>query len=156
MRILSDGTKIEFDSGRIDDWCVYVTRPNKPRNAPKDTDYFASLVDLHGKHPMIYDDYVAVYDATSRVISEAVFEMIEKLSKKYPPELQVDVELLLVVLYAAMIAEENRAHTKLGKRIKRLGIHQILFDKLPIPVAANFSKGMGWREISEHCKQRGF
>lgn len=46
--------------------------------------------------------------------------------------------------------------TKLGKRIKRLGMHQTLVDKIDPEIAAHFSRGMKWTEIDEHCTARGF
>ena len=56
----------------------------------------------------------------------------------------------------AMIAEENKANTKLGKKIKRLGVHQILIENITPNISANYSKGMKWREIEKECKERGF
>jgi hypothetical protein len=55
-----------------------------------------------------------------------------------------------------MVAEENKTNTKLGKKIKRLGVHQILIENMKPEIAANFSKGMKWQEISNECKIRGF
>jgi hypothetical protein len=55
-----------------------------------------------------------------------------------------------------MIAEENKENTKLGKRIKRLGMYQTLVEKLDPFLAANFSRGMKWQEIDEECHKRGF
>jgi len=55
-----------------------------------------------------------------------------------------------------MVAEENKINTKLGKKIKRLGIHQILIEDINPNVAANFSKGMNWKKIETECKLRNF
>ena len=55
-----------------------------------------------------------------------------------------------------MVAEENKQFTKLGKRIKRLGIHQILQENLDVAKAAQYSRGMKWREIHDECIERGF
>jgi hypothetical protein len=66
------------------------------------------------------------------------------------------VEILFTILYAAFISEENKATTKLGKRIKFLGIHQILIEGISPEIAAHFSRGMPWQNISELCKNRGF
>ena len=63
---------------------------------------------------------------------------------------------MLSVLYLAMIAEERKANTKLGKRIKRLGVHKLLFDGGNVSNSANFMRGMGWREIDALCRQYGF
>lgn len=55
-----------------------------------------------------------------------------------------------------MIAEERKAGTRLGKRIKRLGIHMLLIENIPVREAANFMRGMGWRDIARLCEERGF
>jgi len=45
---------------------------------------------------------------------------------------------------------------KLGKRLKRLGVHKILMEGMKVDIAANWSRGRPWREISEECERRGF
>ena len=35
----SDGSKLEYDKGAFDDWCVYLTRPSISKYAPKDFQY---------------------------------------------------------------------------------------------------------------------
>ena len=55
-----------------------------------------------------------------------------------------------------MIAEENKAFTKLGKRIKRLGVYTLLIEKKPLKYSTNFMRGKRWREIDKLCKERGF
>lgn len=37
--------------------------------------------------------------------------------------------IVFTIIYLGMVAEENKLGTKLGKRIKRLGIHQVLYDR---------------------------
>ena len=63
---------------------------------------------------------------------------------------------MFTILYMAMIAEEKKEHTKLGKRIKRLGVHKLLVERVPVSEAANFMRGMGWREIDRMCREYGF
>jgi len=156
MKKFADGSAIEFGRGKFDDWCVYVTRPGVTRYAPRDTDYFAKLVKMHHLHPRLYDDFLAVYTVTTKIVTSEVLADITARSLNYPPTLQVEVDLLLTILYAAMTAEEMRAGTRLGKRIKRLGIHQILIESMPVADAANFSRGMPWQEIDALCRERGF
>lgn len=55
-----------------------------------------------------------------------------------------------------MIAEENKAGTVLGKRIKRLGVHQVLLENISPRIAANFSRGMRAKEIIGECIKRKF
>jgi len=156
MKSFRDGSLVEFGRGRIDNWCVFVTRPGKPKHAPRDVDYFSQLQELHRQHPEIHDDFIVVFDATTSTPSEQVLTTISSLATKYPAAQAVDVEVLLTVLYAAMVAEENREYAPLKRRIKRLGIHQVLIEKMPVIEAANFSKKKKWRELDALCKERGF
>lgn len=55
-----------------------------------------------------------------------------------------------------MIAEENKDYAILKKRIKRLGMHQILIEKISPEKASNFSRGRNWRELDKICKEYGF
>ena len=41
IRRFSDGTVIEQGRGKFDDYCVFLTRPNKGTHAPTDTEYFS-------------------------------------------------------------------------------------------------------------------
>lgn len=60
------------------------------------------------------------------------------------------------VLYAGMIAEENKENTILKKRIKRLGVHQVLIDNVSPGETAVFSKGKKWKELDEIMRLKGF
>jgi hypothetical protein len=55
-----------------------------------------------------------------------------------------------------MIAEENKKNAILKKRIKRLGIYQVLIEGMKPEVAAVFSKGKKWRELDKTMLERGF
>ena len=52
------------------------------------------------------------------------------------------IHTIFSILYMAMIAEERKAGTRLGKRIKRLGIHKLLIENIPVREAANFMRGI--------------
>ena len=55
-----------------------------------------------------------------------------------------------------MVAEEKKAGTRLGKRIKRLGVYKLLVENLSVEESANFMRGMNWRQIDALCRERGF
>ena len=55
-----------------------------------------------------------------------------------------------------MVAEENKENTKLGKRIKRLGVHLLLFEKYIPEKAVNSLKGASWQKLNKMCLERGF
>jgi hypothetical protein len=35
-------------------------------------------------------------------------------------------------------------------------VHSLLVERIPVEQAANFMRGMPWRQIDELCKARGF
>lgn len=55
-----------------------------------------------------------------------------------------------------MIAEERRKNAVLKKRIKRLGMYQILFERMSAVEAAKFSINKRATELSLLCDDRGF
>lgn len=157
INIFSNGGFIEFDSGCFDEWCVFVTKSNGKRFVPTDSHYFSRLKVLGEKygHQKIYDDFVVVYNRTTNSIDSDVFELIFALSRNYKPD-SLEMEIWLNVLYAGMIAEENKQNAILKKRIKRLGMYQVLIENVLPEEAAIFSKGKKWRELDAIMKSKGF
>ncbi len=153
----TNGGFIEFDTGNFDDWCVFVTKPTGERFAPTDVHYFSRLKKLGEKYgcQKIYDDFVVIFNRTTKTIDPVIFSLILSLSKYYNED-SLEIEIWFSVLYAGMIAEENKQFAILKKRIKRLGMHQILIDNLEPEFAANFSKGKKWRDLDKLMKSKGF
>tara|TARA_B100001173_G_C16012979_1_gene558466 strand:+ start:1319 stop:1786 length:468 start_codon:yes stop_codon:yes gene_type:complete len=152
VKKFKDGSEIGFGKGRFDDFCVYLD--NKP---PLDVHYFTRLYELKEIYggSNIYNDFVYIYELVTKKLESAVLENITHISQKYKDDI-TRVDKIFTILYMAMIAEENKANTKLGKKIKRLGVHQILIENITPNVSANYSKGMKWREIEKECMERGF
>ena len=152
-----DGSFLEYDRGGFDDWCVYLTSASGNRRPPRDTDYFTQLKELAERFgtEKVYSDYVKVYDLTGKQVDRDSLEKISILSKEYGAS-ATQVDTIFSILYMAMIAEERKAGTRLGKRIKRLGSHKLLIENIPVREAANFMRGMGWRDIARLCEERGF
>ena len=72
-------------------------------------------------------------------------------------KIKIILGLIILGIFSVLLnAEENKKNTRLGKKIKRLGVHQVLKENLNIRVAANYSKGLGWRDIEQECRNRGF
>jgi len=154
---LPDNSIIEFDSGNFDNWCVYLCRPTQKRYAPKDSEYFDILQNLgliYGNQ-RIYDDFVKFYNLTTSSIDKSVVNQIIQISTSYT-ENKNEICVWFTVIYAGMIAEENKQKAILKKRIKRLGLHQVLIDNFEPNYAANFSKGKNWRQLDNLCKEKGF
>lgn len=153
-------SKVIFEKGSFDDFCVYVVKKGHKNNPPKDVDYFSFFkkLDSDYKELGVYDSFIKVYENTGKSIQQETLSIIDRIvlnsgldegnKKKY--------EGYLVVIYMAMIAEENKANTRLGKRIKRLGMHNLLIDDMTADVSANISKGKTWRELDVKMRDRGF
>ena len=55
-----------------------------------------------------------------------------------------------------MIAEEQKEGAILKKRMKMLGVHQLLIDNFTPKEAANFSRGKPSEKLVMECYNRGF
>lgn len=157
IKEFENGTFLEYDRGGFDDWCVYFTDTNGTRKPPRDVDYFKQLTELAEKYSVekVYTDYVQVYNLTGKEVEQTALAEISRISVSYGRD-ALDVDVIFSILYMAMIAEERKKYTRLGKRIKRLGIYKLLIEKRSVYEAANFMRGMGWRDIDALCRERGF
>lgn len=148
---------IEFDTGLFDAWCVYLTRTGHQRYAPRDNEYFSKLKQLgnfHG-HQRIYNDFVSYYTLTNKNVDTNILNLITELTNNYGRDAE-EMDIWFSVIYAGMVAEENKANAILKKRIKRLGMHQVLIEGLDANYADSFSKGKKWRELDTLMRQKGF
>lgn len=157
LQTFADGTTVSFGRGAFDDWCMYLHRPGEQPHAPRDERYFARLQRLGEQHGYraIYADFVAVYDRTTAEVDDTVLDLILQLTPKYGPDAH-EMAVWLTVLYAGMVAEENKEKAVLKKRIKRLGMHQTLVEGRPPGEAATFSRGKKWPELARLCRAKGF
>ena len=158
IRQFNDGSFLEYDRGKFDDLCVYFTDTNGRRKPLRDIDYFQQLKEYgqcHG-NSQVYDNYTQLYERTGKEVDVSVFCWIHDLCMESFKKEGIEAEVLFSILYMAMISEEKKRNTKLGKRIKRLGVHKLLIEGKDIYEAANFMKGMKWRDIDQLCKERGF
>lgn len=157
IKNIRDKYLIEFDNGSFDSWCVYLTRPNKPRYAPKDIEYFTILQEygkIYGAQK-ICNDFLKFYNLTNNTVNPDVLNLIDSLSKSYNNDAE-EFEIWFTIIYAGMVAEENKSNAKLKKRIKRLGLHQVLIEGIAPEIASNFSKGKEWRSLDILMKSKGF
>ncbi len=153
----SDGSRLEFDKGRFDSYCVFLVSSEGHRRAPLDTDYFQTLSDCAGTYSVdrIWRYFEVVYKATTNELDQFVVRVIFWQSMMLG-EFQLEYQKAMTMVYAGMIAENNKAYTKLGKRIKKLGLHMLLKEEGELTFAANFMRGKNWREIDAMCNERGF
>ena len=158
IKNLQNDRKVIFDSGKFDEWCVYVVEANGSKKAPFDETYFNDLYDISCKYPQnkVYNDFVEIYDNTTKDVDDSVLLQIDEIVSAYNPEDKTIIEQWLTVIYAGMIAEENKDRAILKKRIKRLGMYQVLVLNVPANEAARFSYRRPWRELDTIMKGFGF
>jgi hypothetical protein len=104
---------------------------------------------------MIYDDFVVIYERTTANLDKQVLEDITELSRKYGAN-AVETDVWLTVIYAGMIAEENKRGAVLKKCIKRLGMHQLLVENQTPAFSASFSRGKKVSELLPLIRSKGF
>ncbi|MDR2652338.1 MAG: hypothetical protein LBC68_08520 [Prevotellaceae bacterium] len=158
VKNLQKNRKVIFDSGKFDDWCVFVVEADETKNAPLDKTYFNDLYEISSKYPKnkVYNDFVEIYKNTTKDIDAVVLSQIDDIVNTYDPADKTIIEQWFTVIYAGMVAEENKDRAILKKRIKRLGMHQVLILNMPANEAAQFSKGKPWRELDSIMKGFGF
>lgn len=157
IKTITDGSIIEFDSGAFDEWCVYLTRNGEKKYAPRDVQYFTDIQNYAQKYTTkkVYDDFVKIYDITNSKINKDVLDRITVISNDYGED-RIIIDIWFTVIYAGMVAEENKKNAILKKRVKRLGMYQILIENQSPSFAANFSKGKKWRELDVIMRNYGF
>ncbi|GGI27179.1 DUF7004 family protein [Pedobacter mendelii] len=157
IKTINNHIIIEFDKGSFDNWCVYVTKNGLKRYAPLDTEYFGRIQEIGKQYSnqKVYNDFLKVYLFTDKTINPDVLKIIDLIAEDYAEHTE-EINIWFTVIYAGMIAEENKEYAILKKRIKRLGMYQVLIENLNPEYAANFSKGKKWQELDMVMKEQGF
>ena len=158
VKNLCNNRCVVFDTGKFDNWCVYVVENNGYRIPPSDKIYFEELYNISKKYPedKIYSDFISIYDVTEKDIDPKALILIDEIVETYKHEDKAIVEQWFTVLYAGMIAEENKENAILKKRVKRLGMYQTFVLAYPAAEAAKFSYGKKWTELDAMMKKYGF
>lgn len=91
-----------------------------------------------------------IYNGTDKTISKTLLKDIQNIRDGYKPAEQLDVHKNFVIIYAGMIAEENKAGAVLKKKIKRIGFYQSVVLGWEAEKAANFSKGKKASELLDY------
>ena len=89
----------------------------------------------------IYRDFISIYDRTGKEVAPDVLTFIDEVADSYGA-MRLRSSQIYTILYMGMVAEERKAGSRLGKRIKRLGGHKLLVEKQSVSDAANFMRGM--------------
>ena len=157
MFMLDGGaTCVYFDKGKFDDYCVYINSTVRAyhRHAPTDDEYFKWLLRLSKQYgtAQVWDDFMQVYRlADKEIYRKKCINLVQKINMHY----NEDTLLLWIILYMTMVAECLKDNAILQKRIKALGVYNILFDGYDIKHVITYMRGKNWRELDKLMKERG-
>lgn len=156
MLFLIDNNKtcIYFDKGKFDKYCVYINGRNKFRYAPTDDVYFNWIRILAKQYGnlQVWNDFCTIYDIVDTGETEnEVLSIIKNIDLHYND----DTILWWLIFYMTMLAECKKENTILKKRIKKLGVYNILFDEYSIDYIIKYMKGKNWRYLDDLMKERG-
>lgn len=150
---MDGGVRVYFGRGRIDEYCVFVETDSR-RYAPKDVEYFDSLKKIAVRHGelgrgKVYAIFQRLYESADGNIRQEVLDTIAEEVNSFGADALL-LEHVLVNIYYAMVAEENREPREwfpLGKRMKKIGVYQLLVEDVAPAEAANNSRGRPWRDL---------
>lgn len=174
-----DGSIVFFAKGDKDEWCVYYAKDdgNKCVGPFKFTDiyYFNLFVKLADQYDIlsakqyengrytVYGDVFQMSQEATRTPDESVIGMIKawecfryndvKRVSRDKNSLVISVGPLFLILYYAMVSEENCYPHGLASRIKNLAMYQILIQGMDVYKAAKFSnrEERPVHEVKLHC-----
>lgn len=150
------GQGIFFGAGRFDDYCAYTSAefPDGFYCAmPQDVYYFEILDRVACETNcffFMYEDIKHIYEHVTDRIDKAQVRRIYRIAQGYGDNHKWMFNALMHVYYG-MVAEENKAGTKLGASIKMNGIYRVLIDREQVPVAARECCGVSAGDLRKEC-----
>ena len=147
-------TCVYFEKGKFDDYCVYINDNNHFKYAPKDDEYFQWILDLANKYgtSLVWTDFSKLYDIVDENLNE---EKAMLLIKEIDSHYNEDTFLWWIIFYMTMVAECKKEFAILKKRIKRLGVYNVLFDECDINDVTSYMKNKSWRYLDKIMRERG-
>ncbi len=159
----ADGSYLSFAQGRKDRWCVYYTAPPAAPIPLLDVQYFQILHELAQAYgaDFVYADFVSVYDITTADVDNSVVLYIQNTIAGHYPNDILRAAKVFTTLYMAMVAEFHYVSawgtpSRLTKRVKRLGVYQVLYTDMSVEEAANYSRGGNFHDLNNLCQEYGF
>lgn len=149
LKMFRDNMLLAYDRGSFDEFRVsFYDNKLKYRSSPNDAQFFTFFVKL-ASADIVWQNIVTL---ASQIDKHTEFSQIPL------PNItgSLEEEKVFSALAAAMMAEERKAKSKLGKRVKLLGCHQVLLQGISPRVAAKWSRGRKWKEIAVECEKWGF
>lgn len=147
-------TCVYFDKGNFDKYCVYVNGRGRFRYAPTDDEYFNWILNLSKKYTVeqVWDDFCQVFNIVDTNENDNdVMNLIQKIDIHYDE----DTIIWWILFYMTMLAECKKENAILKKRIKKLGVYNLLFDKYSIDYVTTYMRNQTWRDLDKLMKERG-
>lgn len=146
LKSFHDGTSVVFDRGSFDNYRVsFYCLKGRHIKSPKDVEflnYFLSIGENEKVWSNIYSSFRSINSKTK--FNEVIFPKIKGT---------VEEEKYLSAYAAALIAEERKANTRLGKLVKFIALHQVLMQDWDSYAASKWSYGRKWTEIAAECEK---
>ena len=142
-----------FGEGNIDEWCVYCVKPNNRTWFAYDSEYLSWIKKMgkfHGEQK-VYDSFCRIFDNVHYNFNMGDgYNIVCEVSKDYHR-----TGHFWAWFWMTMIAEERKDNAILGKRIKRLGVYNMLFDKYKLGYVTQYMVGKKWYELEALMDERG-
>lgn len=151
------GLKIYYSRGRKDNWLVnYETMDGSVSN-PLDKNYFkwtTELANAYGREK-VWDSFNRIYYSVHKNgWMNDDRELCKKVCIKEANMYEEPTLKLWITYYMTMLAEENMPNAVLGKKIKRLGVYNILWDNYTIDYVCSYMRKKRWWELREMMMER--
>lgn len=157
VKSFADNTAVYYMAGKFDKWCVYYHTANSWIPL-RDGFYFSNLAHLAKTYgtDKVYNDFAILLNATDHISlpDSGLLMWLTNQSKCYGQDALM-FEKTMTILYATMIAEENKKFAVLGKFIKALGVYELLYMNKSVPEVVQSYIGVPARVLWEKCKCYG-
>ena len=151
-----DGYKMRFGWGNFDKYCVHVyDTVNRKKWFPLDEEYFQWIYDLSMVFGVdnVFDDFLLLYENVDvDSTNNDCYYLTKGLDLHYP---SIDTQHWWMIFYMTMYAECVKKGAILKKRIKLLGVYNILYDGYSIPYVVKYMRDMSWYELDDLMYERG-
>ena len=160
VHTFDDGSWLGYCHGNIDDWAVHESSDfnfitGKELVFAQDKEYFSILAHYKDKYGIRFcNDFCKVFNLVMYYYSEDDFAKIKAISESYGEDAQ-HIEKLFAFLYLAMLSENLKENTVLGKIVKFVGVFQVFSGLKTVNEAANWSRGKNKDIILEECRKYG-
>lgn len=146
--------RIYFDRGKFDEYCVYHINDKGKKSIPLDEHYFKWIKDLANQYgtDKVYKDFLKIYEISNEDLKENLcLKISNMIDMHYPHE---DTTHWWVIFYMTMVAECKKKNAILKKRIKHLGVYNVLFDNYDIAFIISYMRGKKWQELDKLMQER--